>query len=201
MQRRPIQTRRTERTKAALIEGAVQVLQADGLRGATVVDICRAAGVTTGALAYHFGSKNGLLVEVVAHLFQPFLEPSGGAAPEGGARDRAASILGGYWPSYLAETYPVVLEILLAGRHDAELGALLASFREQHVAAMRGSLAQAFPDHPPQAAAAAFARGFSLMRGHAVERLYDASEAGDAAAFDAAADVVARLLDDAERAA
>ncbi|HUB70737.1 MAG TPA: TetR family transcriptional regulator, partial [Acidimicrobiales bacterium] len=53
-----------ERTKAALIDAALEEFAAKGFAGATVRDIAERAGVSKDLIAYHFGGKEGLFEAV-----------------------------------------------------------------------------------------------------------------------------------------
>lgn len=50
-----------------LLEAALYVIRAQGYAGATVDDICRAAGVTKGSFFHHFKGKDDLAVAAVTH--------------------------------------------------------------------------------------------------------------------------------------
>jgi AcrR family transcriptional regulator len=53
-----------ERSKAALVDAALEEFAAKGFAGARVRDIAKRAGVSKDLIAYHFGGKEGLLVAV-----------------------------------------------------------------------------------------------------------------------------------------
>lgn len=55
------QQERAERTRRALIKGAAQAIDLYGYEGASLAVICAAAGVTKGALMYHFPAKDDLV--------------------------------------------------------------------------------------------------------------------------------------------
>ena len=59
-----VQARGVERRRA-IIEAAIEHFAREGYRGTGIAAIAEAAGVTTGGLLHHFGSKEGLLVEVL----------------------------------------------------------------------------------------------------------------------------------------
>jgi AcrR family transcriptional regulator len=52
-------------TAAAIIAAAVEVMSSHGYHGTSVRDIAEAAGVSSGALYHHFGSKHELLVTIL----------------------------------------------------------------------------------------------------------------------------------------
>ena len=59
-------------TKRRLLETASLVFADKGYRGATVQDLCRAAGVNVAAVSYHYGSKDGLYLAVWKHAEAAF---------------------------------------------------------------------------------------------------------------------------------
>jgi AcrR family transcriptional regulator len=58
-------TATSEQTRARLVEAAREVFSQHGFQGATVREICRRAQANVAAVNYHFGSKDGLLAEVL----------------------------------------------------------------------------------------------------------------------------------------
>jgi len=59
-----VQARGVERRRA-IIDAAIEHFAQNGYRGTAIADIAKQAGVTTGGLLHHFGSKEALLVEVI----------------------------------------------------------------------------------------------------------------------------------------
>lgn len=58
---------RGETTRRALVDAATRAFAADGIERASLIDITRKAGQRNrGAIHYHFGSREGLLVAVLA---------------------------------------------------------------------------------------------------------------------------------------
>ena len=56
---------RAVETRAAIIRAAADVFDAVGYGGASMADICVAAGLTKGALYFHFASKEALALAVI----------------------------------------------------------------------------------------------------------------------------------------
>lgn len=54
-----------ERTRALVLDAALEVFAAKGFRGGSVDDIAQRAGVGRGAMLYHFGSKEGVLAALL----------------------------------------------------------------------------------------------------------------------------------------
>lgn len=65
-------TRRAETTQESrrlLVEAAAQAFADKGYRQTTVADVADLAGISRGSIPWHFGSKEGLLLAVVEHVF------------------------------------------------------------------------------------------------------------------------------------
>ncbi len=104
-------------TRGDLVLAAVREFAASGYAGVGVGDLARAAGVTTGSLYHHFGSKQGLYRVVRDDIERRVLDRMEGAAQarsEDGpaAAVRAALLVGFDWATaqgyarLLAEPYP-----------------------------------------------------------------------------------------------
>jgi len=59
--------------RAALIKGARQCIEQIGYARTTARDVAQAAGVSLGAIGYHFGSKEELLNEAIADGFRDWI--------------------------------------------------------------------------------------------------------------------------------
>lgn len=127
-----------EETRERLLDAAARVFEIKGYEGATVAQIAKEAGVSSGAIYAHYSSKAELLVDalrahkerVTAGLFPPDRRFDVTTvlitlATRLGTRDREATAL--------------LAEALLASRRDAELEQVLAATlgeREQGLAAL-----------------------------------------------------------------
>ena len=68
-----VQARGVERRRA-IVDAAIEHFAQNGYRGTAIADIAKQAGVTTGGLLHHFGSKEALLVEVIRQRDQDAIE-------------------------------------------------------------------------------------------------------------------------------
>ncbi|MFF1903448.1 ScbR family autoregulator-binding transcription factor [Kitasatospora sp. NPDC058218] len=62
---RPVKQERAERTRAALIQAAAKLFGEQGFSGTSVVKIADEAGLTLGAVYFHFRNKSELAREIV----------------------------------------------------------------------------------------------------------------------------------------
>ena len=60
--------RQSERTEALILETALRLMHTHGFDGVSIREICREAGITTGAFYHHFTSKDVLLLACFAPL-------------------------------------------------------------------------------------------------------------------------------------
>ena len=60
---------RSDPTRRALIDAAIAEIVDHGITGLRIQRVCRAAGVTTGALYFHFGNRQGLISEALHDRF------------------------------------------------------------------------------------------------------------------------------------
>jgi TetR/AcrR family transcriptional regulator len=102
-----------DRTRAALLDAALEEFAAKGFAGARVRDIADRAGVSKDLIAYHFGSKDGLYLAVQ----QAWLHREGAFTEPGLPLDE---LLIRYLRDALADPRPMRL---MAWRGLADLGA------------------------------------------------------------------------------
>jgi AcrR family transcriptional regulator len=74
--------RRRSATRARLLEGALEVFAERGFHGASVEDICEAAGFTRGAFYSNFGSKDELVLALFQATTDRLLEQIAALLPE-----------------------------------------------------------------------------------------------------------------------
>ncbi|MEA4955873.1 MAG: helix-turn-helix domain-containing protein [Pseudoflavonifractor sp.] len=76
--------RQAEDTRRAILDSAARLTRKEGFDKVTIRDICRAAGVTTGAFYHHFSSKEDLLNQGFVSLdvyMEQALAPYAGQPP------------------------------------------------------------------------------------------------------------------------
>ena len=124
--------RNPEATRAALLDAAVALFAAQGYDGASLDDICAAAGVNKAMVRYHFQGKDGLYQEVLRRDLEPvsrsLLALREEVLPPDEKLRRFIRIFGQLHGNRPTLSRMVVREILSNGRHlDA---ALLPKFVE-----------------------------------------------------------------------
>ncbi|MGW4561955.1 TetR family transcriptional regulator [Streptomyces sp. NPDC004561] len=130
---------RAARTRESLILAAAAEIDRNGYRGATVTAICRAAGVSLGALTFHFRSK--------LHLALAVSECGAAAARE--RAERAAAGSGAALPAVtgLARQLAGLLEddvvVRSAARLERERPAAVGAWSRSWTPVLRGLLERA----------------------------------------------------------
>ena len=119
--------------RAALIEAGAKLFAEHGPRAVSVREVAREAGVNHGLVHRHFGSKAGLLHEVMSHLASRVAASMGAREPDENLADMLAStfvstseglhwrilaraMLDGEDPGELQQDFPVVARMLEAAR-------------------------------------------------------------------------------------
>ncbi|MFI0242509.1 TetR/AcrR family transcriptional regulator [Streptomyces sp. NPDC016845] len=125
-----------ERNRRALLEAAFQVVSRDGYR-ARLDEIAERADLTTGAIYSLFGSKNGLVVALVADHLRPYYEEIEQAVPAELDLLEAVDAFARYYRRSCdapdaRSALSLQITLLDMALHDPDLGAqLAASIRSQ----------------------------------------------------------------------
>lgn len=118
---------RSLRTRAALLDAAVEEMLARGYADLSTAGVARRAGVSRGAQQHHFASKDELLIEAVAQLAdRRMTELRDGVAAEAPVEDRVRRTLDLAVEQYGGPLFAATLELGLAARDNAELRAAVA---------------------------------------------------------------------------
>jgi len=175
--------------RARIREAAIELFADRGIEGATIRDIAEKAGVSSGLLRHHFGSKEGLLVAVVRAVearqraFLAELGDGGGLSPaEQGRRlwERLADPA--MWP-YEKLFFEVYSQALRGRPHTVDLlDGIVESWLDPVADLARDGV-------PPGTARAAARLGVAVTRG----LLLDLLATGDREGVDAAMDVFLRM--------
>lgn len=128
------------KNRAALLEAGIACLQDKGYADTKARDIAGRAGVSLGAIGYHFGSTDVLLHEALAEAVRRWLDPLVGlisVVPDRFERGRLGPAIDTLIQTFSANR-PLVLayfEALLRAEHAADLrSAMAADFDALHVA-------------------------------------------------------------------
>jgi len=192
------QEKKSERARTTICEATIACLAESGYAETSINRVVEQAGVSKGALQYHFPSKEDLMASTAAFLLQrPLRHADAGAeAPVvGDIRNRLLNI----WDRLLnTRAYLALLEILIASRTDAVLhtriaGELKVSIREidEHFLPFYGELAKTDRDDLMLLMTA----NRCLMRGLLIEEQYGLSKTRQRQVLERWLDLVAPELE------
>lgn len=112
-------TPKSRRTRARILDVAMRLFAEIGYAGATNARIAEAAGLTRGAMLYHFPDRESLLEDVVAYIQntrEKLLQAAAMTAPRG--PDRADHAIDAYWRLLHEPAFIAFSELERAARTD-----------------------------------------------------------------------------------
>jgi len=134
--RRPMRRSNEQRSaemRTALIEGSIASLCELGYAHTTTQEICRRAGVTSGAIQHHFGSKDDLILATLNALRAEMQERLDAIAVlEGPLEARCSALLTELWDSFYGlARYMAVWEVMIGSKGDPAFHARVIEQRFQ----------------------------------------------------------------------
>ena len=153
MQMRPrrSQEERKQETRRLLLDAATQLLIDKGMGAVTTTSICKAAGLSQGALFKHFETKHAMLCAVAAHLYDYIVaefEASMDALPNRPGLDDTIEHLADYFDTPQVRA---VYDFHTSARVDPELRETLQECQQRHsenIAACALRLLPEYTSHP-----------------------------------------------------
>jgi AcrR family transcriptional regulator len=126
--------------RARIIEAAIASILEVGFYKASSNQIARRANVSWGALQYHFGTREALLLAVLRDLDRRFLEDINAAHVEGKTvEERITSLYDILGRFYDTPTFLVRVQIILNLQHDPKTSAGVSAEVTQHAARAEAS--------------------------------------------------------------
>lgn len=128
------QQERSSATRSKVLDAAVECLLELGYAGTTTTLVADRAGVSRGAMQYHFRTKSELLAATVEHLVDRIggeVREAAARLPADPGRDRFAAAIDLLWATSSAPLAITWLELNVAARTDEELQTLLESVRQR----------------------------------------------------------------------
>lgn len=144
--RRSQEERRAE-TRVRLLEAAIDCLVELGWQATTTPEVAKRAGLTRGALQYHFPSRADLLADVAMYISEQFHDDIRAAVtelPSGPERTRGAIDM--MWRAYTGRRAIAHTEVWVAARTDPDLHAALYKTELALVPETRRLLRQLFSE-------------------------------------------------------
>ena len=145
-------TPKSGRTRAGILAAAMRLFASAGYHASTNGLIAAAAGLTRGAMLYHFPTREGLIEAAVAYIDGErvkLFDAAAKRAPDPGT-DATEHVIDAYWALLHETPFLAFAELEAAARHDAVLAACLAETQSAYDHAQVGdrflALAQAGDD-------------------------------------------------------
>lgn len=166
---RRTQEDRSSATQLLLRQAAISLLTEVGYERMTTAQISARAGVSKGALAHHFASKEDLLVAAFQHLLSQWEDRQERYANKLSDQASLEDILLNMWrmvfgrPDFLAS-----LELMLAARHNPVLRQRLRDILKTWTIARDETFRRLIPLDDPEELAVFLQVNFCILRGLAV---------------------------------
>ena len=135
----PKDTPKSMRTRARILECAARLMVEIGYAAASNANIAAAAGLTRGAMLYHFPTRESLVEALVVQLQTAraaMLADAAGRAPAGA--DLAEHAIDSYWALLHEPAFIAFAELEAAARTDASVRALIAAAQAEFDQAQSG---------------------------------------------------------------
>ena len=132
VQRKDRDTPKSRRTRARILDEAVKVIASSGYAAATNAAVAEAAGITRGAMLYHFPTREDLLEGVIGYLQLERAELFRLAAedlPPGA--DVTEHAIDSYWDLLRHPAFTAFMELEMAARTDPVVATLIAPARAE----------------------------------------------------------------------
>lgn len=185
-EKKPAPTRRTnearsEATRNALVEAVIGSLFDAGYARTTMTAIGRRAGITTGAMQHHFGSKDELIFAALDKLFNEIFEQLEEISPVADSlplAEECARVVEALWTTYYGhERYVAVVEIIVGSRSDKDLHERVILHRQASLKTLEAGWFRIF-DLKGEGASDTLQFALSVLRGSALSGYSEPS--GDA---------------------
>lgn len=163
------QEERSSTTQQLLCQAAVDLLSEVGYERLTTAQIAQRAGVSKGAQAHHYPTKDDMLVAAFQHLLAQWESQRESFARQLGDRVRMEDLLQYLWrhvfgrPDYLAS-----VELMLAVRHSPVLRERLREVLRSWTVVRDDIFRRLLPTEDPTVLATFMQLNFCLLRGLAV---------------------------------
>ncbi|MBL1073410.1 TetR/AcrR family transcriptional regulator [Nocardia sp. 2] len=150
---RRTQQERRESTRKALIEAALQVIKQEGYAAASTRRVAAAAGVSLGAMNYHFATRHDMVAAAFDDVFQRTtveFEAEITRLRDAG-EDRIGGFLDSFWEIWRSDLFTVWAQLWVAATGDPELYDVLSPVEQRLTEAMRSIMVGLAPaDLPPK---------------------------------------------------
>jgi AcrR family transcriptional regulator len=168
----PTQAERSAATKEKLLEATVELLVERGYRETSTPEICRRAGLSRGAIAHHFPTKESLVASAVEHVLSKRLREVEARLVRARSHaldlDKAVTFL---WSVYTTPSFYAWMELLMAARTDDALRPIVAEVDARFTQRAETLCAFLLPGAKPAELAATTRLVLAIFDGLAMHRI------------------------------
>jgi AcrR family transcriptional regulator len=195
--RRRSQEERSSETRTRLLDATIECLLRYGYAGTTTPRVAELAGVTRGAQAHHFGSRDDLMLAALQHLTAKRISAevarfSMDMAAEGGLIDAILDLL---WDIHSAPIFIPIVELWVAGRTDSELGREVAKFESVASATLMSVIVEFAPEGIHRSMADFVYTAMDALRGILISSFVDTDPTRARRRWDRASTNLRRIVD------
>jgi AcrR family transcriptional regulator len=169
------QAQRSAETRARLLESTIDCLVKYGYSGTTMPRVAEMAGLTRGAQAHHFGSRDELMIAAVQYLAAT---RTAAAVPTFGGRIRSTNdpldtILDTAWEIHSEAMFIPIVELWVAGRTDAALRGEVGKLETIVLTTLLGAVAEYVPEEIHRSMLEFMYMAMDVIRGILISSLVD----------------------------
>lgn len=171
MSERRTQEDRTAATQRALLKATIECLVEYGYAGTTTRLVATRAGVSRGAQTHHYPTKRDLVVAAIEQLFADqarVFDDAISRVPE--SERTVAGAIDVLWDIMTGPAYAATLEVIVAGRTDDELRAVIHGVAASLERTVVDLLVRFAPEIDAETARRLINVAFALVQGAAVSR-------------------------------
>ena len=192
---RRTQASRSLETRQRLMDTAIALIGERSFQAATVFEIAKRAGVTTGAVQHHFPSKADLVLSLIDRILETSIEEGGiWPSPAMPLPERAEAFVAALWrQSYAPPRFLVAWTVYFGCSDDPAVLQHVSTHRGELGAKLDAQFDLAFPEIAEAARRKTLLRTvLSCLRGLGVQRLFGSTPADEAAQLSLIASLIAQ---------
>ena len=145
--RRTWRTKKASNTRFRILEATLDCLVEIGFTNTSIATIAAKAGLSRGAVQFHFPTKSAAMEAVTNHILQRRLDVyRADMAKIPASEDFLEHALNAYWRQVTRPEFVAQQEIALAARTDAHLAEVLGTAYREYVARSREPFLVEFPE-------------------------------------------------------
>ncbi len=143
------QQQKSARTRARLVDAAIDCLVEGGYPGLTTQQVAERTGVSRGAMHHHFPTRFDLVAAVIEHVFYQrmrlFLDDYLAGLAGAEESELVALATAAHWRSVQGREYAAYLELAVAARTNAELDGVFAPAARRYDEVWISEMIESFP--------------------------------------------------------